>query len=85
MNNNEAPISASTKVKSPNGFEYILTLREGATAELFTSLMGLIVEKEKVLLEKGWTPLAQNMSKFPPKVEVPTKPCPKHQTPMKQP
>lgn len=65
---NEAPISASTKVKSPNGFEYILTLREGATELLFNALMTLITDKEKTLLSKGWTPLAQQKPGYPPKV-----------------
>lgn len=75
----EAPISASTKVKSTNGFEYILTMREGLTEELFSNLMKLITEKEKVLLAKGWTPLSQQQSKYPAKVidYVEGRVCPK--------
>jgi hypothetical protein len=53
----ESPISANTRIKSPNGFEWQITLRDGATEEAFSNLMSLISKKEAVLLAKKWTPV----------------------------
>lgn len=53
----EAPVSLNTKIKSPNGFEHQLTLRQGITEKDFADFMTLVVEKENVLLKKGWTAL----------------------------
>lgn len=78
----ESPISVNTRIKSPNGFEYQLTLRNGVTEKDFSDLMTLIAQKEQVLLEKKWTPVAgyasKSGSKFPEKpVEyVPGRACP---------
>lgn len=76
----EAPLSVNTKVKSPNGFEYQLTLRAGVTDEDFSQLMTLIAEKEHILLKKNWTPLTLNTQKggFPKKEPeyVPDRICP---------
>ncbi len=81
MDHNEAPVSITFKVKSANGFEHLVTLRAGATDEQFQDLMNLIANKEKILLEKQWTPIANVGSSKP---SAPAKPCPKHGDPMKQ-
>lgn len=65
MESNEAAISINTRIKSPAGFEYQLTFRKGATSEDFSSLMKLVDEKEKVLANKGFTPVSGN--KYPQK------------------
>lgn len=78
----EAPISVNTRVKSPNGFEWQITLRDGATEESFQALMTLIANKELRLLEKKWVPVEpKSFSKFPPKqVEYAEGQCPKCQS-----
>lgn len=61
--NNEAKISVNCNVKSPNGFEYQLTLREGVSEKEFSDLMELIAKKEVVLLAKKWLPLPRSFTK----------------------
>lgn len=51
----EAPASASVKIKSANGFEYIFTIRD----EKASVLMFKIAAMEKKWLSLGWQPLAQ--------------------------
>lgn len=72
----EAPTSASVKIRSARGFEYIFTLRD----EHASSLMFKINAMEEKWLALGWTPLAQQQPrKFEDnKPEVVTKPCPVH-------
>lgn len=55
-NLNEAPASATVKIKSKNGFEYLFTLRD----EKASNLMFKIKAMEEKWLGLGWTPLAQN-------------------------
>jgi hypothetical protein len=73
----ESPISINFRLRSPNGFEHQLTMRHGLTEEDFSEFMRVVVEKENILLKKGWTPIAQNTfgASKPPAV---TKPCPTH-------
>lgn len=73
-NLNEAPASATVKIKSKNGFEYLFTLREMNG----TTLLDKMEKLEITLSSKGYVPSVQTFSKFPPKAEVPTKPCPTH-------
>lgn len=62
----EAPASASVKIKSPNGFEYIFTMRDEKASELIKKMEAL---ENTYFIPKGYTALAQNNSKFPPKKE----------------
>lgn len=73
----EAPASATVKIKSPNGFEYLFTMRDEKASNLLYKMQAM----EKHLIEKGYTALAQNAYGKP---QVPTKPCPKHNVPMKE-
>lgn len=74
----ESPTSASVKIKSANGFEYIFTMRD----EHASTLMFKINAMETKWLELGWTPVAQNAYKEnKPASSAPaaiTKPCPTH-------
>jgi hypothetical protein len=69
----EAPASNTFKIKSTNGFEHLFTMRD----ETVKGLVEKIDTIEKILLDKGWTPLAQ--SNFP-KLTEPAKYCIKHST-----
>lgn len=71
----EAPRSATVKVKSANGFNWLFTMRETTGQELITDIESF----EKVVLAKGWMPVEERSfggsnASFnkPPKV---TKPC----------
>lgn len=71
----EAPVSATVKVKSPNGFEWLFTMRSDTVSEQTTKIKTM----EEEWLKASWTPLAQNFSKFPPKKEpkfIEGKKCP---------
>lgn len=61
----EAPASASVKIKSPNGFEYIFTMRDEKASNLLFKMKAM----EDHFLKGGYTALSQNTSKFPPKKE----------------
>lgn len=76
----EAPASASVKIKSANGFEYIFTLRDLKAA----TLMFKIEAMEKKWLGLGWKPVAQQTSfrSNPGAVQTSTKMCLEHQIPM---
>ncbi len=76
-NLNEASASATVKIKSKNGFEYLFTLRD----EKASVLMFKLAAMEKKWIDLGWTPLAQNAFKGPQKpIEyVPDRVCPKCQ------
>lgn len=77
----EAPASVNTRLKSKNGFVYQWTMRDSKNANLFFK----IKKMEEKWLSEGFTPVEQqSFSKFPPKVEVPTKPCTIHNVPMKE-
>jgi hypothetical protein len=52
----EAPASASVKIKSARGFEYIFTIRD----EKASVLMFKIAAMEEKWVSLGWTPLTQN-------------------------
>lgn len=67
----EAPASSTVKIKSPNGFEYLFTIRD----EKASTLMFKMEAMEKHWISKGFTPLAQNSFAKPPKIE---KECPTH-------
>ena len=71
----EAPATATVKIKSTAGFEYLFTLRD----EKASNLMFKIAAMEKKWLELGWTPLAQQTKGgFPQKQidYVPNRTCP---------
>ena len=51
----EAPASATCKVESPNGFQYLFTLRASSGQDLLTKLGGF----ELKVLKLGWKPLDQ--------------------------
>lgn len=58
MENNtlpEAPASATVKIKSKNGFEYLFTLRESSG----TALLGKLELLETDLTNRGYTALSQ--------------------------
>jgi len=76
----EAPASASVKIKSTNGFEYIFTLRDLKAS----NLMFKIEAMETKWLGLGWTPVAQQSGfRANPGVQAaPTKMCTVHQVPM---
>lgn len=76
----EAPIIMFTNYKRTDGFEVSLTLRGDDLRKVATDLDTAI----KAISEKGGLPIAKNFSKFPAKAEVPTKPCPKHNQPMRE-
>jgi len=52
----EAPASATVKIKSKDGFEWLFTMRD----EKASTLMFKMKAMEKNWLESGFTPLAQN-------------------------
>ncbi len=71
----DAPASATVKIKSKNGFEYLFTLRD----EKASKLMFKIDAMEAKWISLGWTPLAQQArGGFPPKQVdyVPNRTCP---------
>lgn len=76
----EAAASATVKVKSEKGFEYLFTMRSDSSKDLLYKMEAM----ETHFITKNFTPLSQSYSKFPPKPEVPTKPCPTHNVPMKE-
>ena len=78
--NNEYKAIAFTAYKRTDGFEISLTFRGDSGTEVL-ALMDKALDSVK---EKGGTPVSKSFSKFPPKVEVPTKPCPKHNQPMRE-
>lgn len=80
MNNfNEAKAVEYTNYKDAKGFERCLTFRGDSGTEVIEKMDKAI----EAIIEKGGTPIAKNFSKFN-KPEVPTKPCPKHNVPMKE-
>lgn len=52
----EAPASATVKIKSPNGFEWLFTVRDEKASVLSFKMRAM----EKNWMEQGFTPLAQN-------------------------
>ena len=56
--------SATTKVKTGNGFEWLFSMRGDTIDEQMKKIEAI----EKIWIEKGWTPIAQNASKYPQKV-----------------
>src|SRR5450631_1804472 len=52
----EAPASATVKIKSPNNFEYMFTIR----SDKASTLMFKIHAMETKWMKEGFTPLAQN-------------------------
>ena len=73
----EYPIVMFTAYKRSDGFEVSLTFR-GSSIENVAKNMDSAI---KSILEKGGTPIAKNSFNKP---QVPTKPCPKHNQPMKE-
>jgi len=55
----EAPASATVKIKSPNGYEWLYTVRDTKAGELITKMSFL----ERVFQSEGWTPLTQGYQK----------------------
>lgn len=71
----EAPASLTVKVKSKNGFEYLITARDMEMSSLFKKVDWV----EKYFLANGWTALAQGNSGGFPKKQVnyvPDRKCP---------
>lgn len=64
----EAPASNTFKVKSSNGFEHMFTMRDTSVSELLKKIDTI----EKALLDRGWTPLAQQQG-FPKREKPPVK------------
>lgn len=74
-NLNEAPTSATVKVRSKQGFEWLFTMRDDTVNDLVLKIEKMEVEFTK----RGWTPLAQNsgFSRQPKQVDyVEGKACP---------
>lgn len=71
----EAPASATCKVESPNGFQYLFTLRASSGKDLLTKLAGF----ELKIINQNWKPLAQWQpnGKVEEKKPAKTKGCPK--------
>ena len=71
----EAPTSATVKIKSTAGFEYMFTLRD----EKASNLMAKIGVMEKKWLALGWTPVVMQPKAYPkkPVVYVEGRTCPK--------
>lgn len=74
----EAPASATVKIKSKNGFEYLFTIRDVQASKLLDKLALF----EDLILDREYTPLAQGngFSKAP----VATKTCTVHSVEMKE-
>lgn len=71
----EAPASATVKIKSKDGFEWLFTIRDEKASVLSFKMKAM----EKNWLEQGFTPLAQNARGGFPKKEpeyVPNRTCP---------
>lgn len=58
-NLNEAPASASTKIKSPNGFEWIFTVRDEKASVLSFKMKAM----EENWLKYGFSPVIQGFGK----------------------
>lgn len=52
----EAPASATVKIKSPNGFEWLFTIRDEKASTLSFKMKAM----EENWMKSGFTPLAQN-------------------------
>lgn len=77
----EAAASGTVKFKSKNGYEWLFTIRKTSGSELLQAIEKLELE----LIAKEAQPLAQSFGAGArPQVVVPTKPCPKHNVPMKE-
>lgn len=74
----EAPASCTVKFKTPAGFEVLWTLRDESAKNLLFKYLAM----EKHFVQQGYTPVVQGSGFKKP--ELPTKPCPKHNSPMKQ-
>lgn len=61
----EAPASATVKIKSKDGFEWLFTMRD----EKASNLMFKMKAMEAKWLSEGFTPLAQGFKKDKPPVE----------------
>lgn len=57
----EAPASATVKIKSPNGFEWLFTIRDEHASTLVFKMNSM----EDNWIKFGWTPLAQNSYQKP--------------------
>jgi len=77
--NNEYKAIEFTAYKDSKGFERSLTLRGDSGTEVIEKMDKAITS----IMEKGGTPVSKNFTKFN-KPEVPTKPCPIHEVPMKE-
>lgn len=74
----EAPASATVKIKTKLGFEWLFTVRSDSVLEPKTGLFAKIDSLEKEFTERGWTALAQNNG-FPKKEKdfISGRTCPK--------
>jgi hypothetical protein len=76
----EAPASASAKMTSPNGIEWLVTTRDFTVSGLMTKIKVL----EEHLLKTGWTPASGRSARSDaPATNGSTPMCPTHGTPMK--
>jgi hypothetical protein len=78
----EKKVIVFTAYKRIDWFEVSLTIRGDVISDVISDLNKAI----EAIKEKGGTPVAKSsFSKFPPKPDVPTKPCPVHpEAPMKE-
>ena len=63
----EAPASATAKVRTPNGFEWLITTRATTTNELLERVTFL----DQEFIIKNWEVVAQRGGKFPDKPKHP--------------
>lgn len=69
----EAPASATVKIKSSNGFEYLFTMRDEKASNLLYKMRVM----EAKFIELNYTPVA-NGGGYPKREEKPKKECPAH-------
>lgn len=64
----ESPASMTAKVISPNGFEWLMTIRNGKLTEMVKDVDKL----EKWLMENNWQPAGNYRAPAPPQAPPPT-------------
>lgn len=75
--NNEAPASATMTVKTPGGFETLITIRDYENKELTKKQLSYILTLDKTLIKLGFTPVVRGAKAQKPIEYVPDRVCPK--------
>lgn len=57
---NEAPTSATVKVKSPTGFVWLFTMRD----EKASDLVGKMEKMEEAFMNRNWEPVVERVAQF---------------------